>query len=176
MSPKQLTRSLSAKWKSSPSGTITWFRTINHDKLVISPFTAFIKFTFSSTFPPVAPSQICTMTRHLNGGLASKQVVSLCMRRCDFQTHACETGGHSDPGVKLWLILHQAQREGLFLSRSPLWDQPQLLDGRMAWLPAKCNVYTNTHNCSVRMHGELTIRRRGSCVLLWILQDRCSVV
>ena len=42
--------------------------------------------------------------------------------------------------------------------------QPQLLDGRMAWPPAKRNVYTNTHNCSVRGHGELTILRRGALV------------
>lgn len=40
--------------------------------------------------------------------------------------------------------------------------QPQLLDGRMVWLPAKCNVYTNMHNCSVRSYGELTILRQGS--------------
>lgn len=48
--------------------------------------------------------------------------------------------------------------------------QPQLLDGRMAWPPAKRNVYTNTHNCSVRSHGELTIlRRRGlsSCCVVF---------
>lgn len=40
--------------------------------------------------------------------------------------------------------------------------QPQLSDGSMVWLPAKRNVYTNTHNCSVRSHSELTTQRRGA--------------
>lgn len=64
------------------------------------------------------------------------------------------------------MILHQARIEASFLRSSPLWDracvQPQLLDGSMVWLPAKRNVYTNTHNCSVRSHGELTTQRRGA--------------
>lgn len=34
----------------------------------------------------------------------------------------------------------------------------------MGWPLAKRNVYTNTHNCSVRSHGELTILRRGAFV------------
>lgn len=33
------------------------------------------------------------------------------------------------------------------------------------WPPAKRNVYTNAHNCSVRSHGELTTPRRGAAVI-----------
>lgn len=69
---------------------------------------------------------------------------------------------------------------------SPMWDenrdwfpvrfspissasvQSQLLDGSAAWLSAKCNVYTDTHNCSVRRCGELM-------ALVWCQWDRCLV-
>lgn len=93
------------------------------------------------------------------------------MRKYDLQTHAGETGGQSDPREELWLILHQARIEASFwgdlpsgIGLSSASVQPQLLDGRMVWLPAKRNVYTNTHNCSVRSHGELMILRRGALV------------
>lgn len=77
----------------------------------------------------------------------------------------------SDPRVEPWLILHQAQIEASFwgdlpsgIGLSSASVQPQLLDGRMVWPPAKRNVYTNTHNCSVRGHGELPILRWGGPV------------
>lgn len=101
------------------------------------------------------------------------------MRRCEWHTHVCETRGQcvilqeaviDSPSGSDW---GRDPPSGIGPSSAPV--QPQLLDGRMAWPPAKRNVYTNTHNCSVRSHGELTaMRRGGSRELLWLQRDRCT--
>lgn len=107
---------------------------------------------------PVTPP-----TRGMERSACMQQVAVLSMRRCVF----CETGGSSDPAEKLIDC-----PSGLAQKASPLWDRPQLLDGRMVWPSANSNVYTNTRNCSVRRHGESTITRQGSCagqVLRWDL-------
>lgn len=144
---------------------------VNRDKPVNFPFATFTKLTFLAPHLLQLPiTDLCDGTSP-RGGLASQQVISPCMRNYDLQTHACETGGQSDPGEEPWLILHQAQIEASFwgdlpsgIGLSPASVQPQLLDGTIVWLPAKRNVYTNTHNCSERSHGELTIPSRGALV------------
>lgn len=125
-----------------------------------------------------SPSQICETAFWL-GEAISKQTVSSYMRRWDLLTRLGNRGSvwSRREGCDWFSIRLRYCRWLRFLRRSPpLGSAPaRPLFGLSCWmagwygLSAKSNVYTNTHNCSVRSHGELmTLRRGASRALLWL--------